>query len=716
MRKFYLLFAALFAYTVVATAGVKNLFKQDFESVSDPAAIGWSSPNLPGGMSILSDEYGSFFQFSLGSNNGRSCNMLWKDNVNYEGITKYDVCFSWSLAQNANNQYSSEICVFTDESSQVNNGWMSNSEKAHWLFTLTQADTETFYVNNNTEDTFVPVVGSWYNFIVSVDTEARTASYQILNSLTQAVEKEGVYNVPEEWPMFANGFNILASRYYSIHQLDDIIIKSNVEGDYANDPSVAMTAVNMKERTYTIAFDPDNDEVLHVKGTDGKEETATESPYTYTTSTSGTLEAWTVSGTAESNHIKTEVVCEEIALPAAEAALVAVDAGFAKTYKVSVSNAEVPTQPQLFINVEYTGENGESQSYQEQMSGFQISVKEKGVLKLTTIAYGFASTTVSIQNDAEFETKDVIDFQHMTADDLTAKGFAKKDDLNATNMSGENNWTARLRMYFQIATGEKDADGNDICTNYAVYGFTDADALASVITPGQKTDGREYGDFTSIVEPIQRFQFKQSELTEEVARSMFAPLYLWWYGLESVMKGVDAPDANGVVGGCPNPKINLGIGLVQSGVVGDDETYDPGNKGYGNILVNTCPLGVDGLTDDDFIIAYTATNYGGESVHPIFPAGTSLEDAKAQYKAMNLGGVIKVMKGTETFTFNRVDEAVVCVKTFKAKNGTGIETLPYNKVISDHNAPIYNLNGVQMNPNTLKKGVYVKQGKKFVIK
>ena len=184
MRKFYLLFAAMFAYTVVATAGVKNLFKQDFESAKDPAAIGWSSPNLPGGMSILSDEYGSFFQFSLGSNNGRSCNMLWKDNVNYEGIAKYDVCFSWCLAQNANNQYSSEVCIFTDESSQVNNGWMSNSEKAHWLFTLTQADETNFYVNNNTEDTFVPVIGSWYNFIISVDTVARTANYQILKVST----------------------------------------------------------------------------------------------------------------------------------------------------------------------------------------------------------------------------------------------------------------------------------------------------------------------------------------------------------------------------------------------------------------------------------------------------------------------------------------------------------------------------------------------------
>lgn len=714
MRKFYLLFTALFAFSAVASAGVKNLYKQDFESVTDPAAIGWTSPSYAAGMSIFSDEYGSFFQYSLGSNNGRSCNMVWLDQVNYDGIKTYDVCFSWCLKQNANNQYSSEICIFTDESSKVNNGWMSNNANAHWLFTLTQANTTDFYVNNNTEDVFVPTVGTWYNFVVSVDIEARTAAYQIIDPLTGAVEKEGVYNVPEEWSMLAAGINILASRYYSIHQLDDIIIRSIVEGDYANDPSVAMTGVNMNERTYSIAFDPSNDEVLHLKGTDGQEFEITESPYPYITTTAGTLEAWTVSGTAESNHIITKVDCSVLSLPEAEIALVGVDEGYTKTYKLTVNNATVPTQPQLFMNVEYRGEEGETQSYEEQMSGFEITVKEKGVLTITTVGYGFSPTTASFTNDTEFAVDQVIDFQHMDESVLTEKGFYEKEPLNTTSMSGESNWTARLRMYFQIATGEKDNDGNDICTNYAVYGFTDPDAIASVATPGQKTDGREYGDFSSIVEPIRRFQFKQSQLNEEVAHALFAPLYLWWNGLASVTKGLDEPDANGVYGGCPNPKINLGIGLVQSGVLGDDEAYDPGNKGYGNILVNNTPIGIDGLTDDDFIIVYSMTNYGGESVHPVFAPGTDLATAKELYKAMNLGGKVGVYTGTQTFTMNRVDEAIACVKTFKAKNGTGIEEINTEKVVSDHNAPIYNMNGVQV--KNLKKGIYVKQGKKFVVK
>jgi hypothetical protein len=34
--------------------------------------------------------------------------------------------------------------------------------------------------------------------------------------------------------------------------------------------------------------------------------------------------------------------------------------------------------------------------------------------------------------------------------------------------------------------------------------------------------------------------------------------------------------------------------------------------------------------------------------------------------------------------------------------------------VSDHNAPIFNLTGARV--STLNKGVYVKQGKKFIVK
>ena len=151
---------------------------------------------------------------------------------------------------------------------------------------------------------------------------------------------------------------------------------------------------------------------------------------------------------------------------------------------------------------------------------------------------------------------------------------------------------------------------------------------------------------------------------------------------------------------------NYGIGMINDGVSG----------GQTKINYANAPISVDGLTDNDYYIVYVISNYGSTSKHPIYPQGTSLADGKALYKAENLGDGdnVQVLRGTETFSLYRIDTAIARIDIFKSKGGSGIETLPYNEVISDHNAPIYNLNGVQV--KTLKKGIYIKQGKKFVVK
>ena len=88
MRKFYLMFLALFAMALTANAGTKVLYSQDFETAIDAAAAGWASPNVPGGLSIGSDEYGKFFQFSPGNTNDRSAHLLWGESlVKDAGVT-----------------------------------------------------------------------------------------------------------------------------------------------------------------------------------------------------------------------------------------------------------------------------------------------------------------------------------------------------------------------------------------------------------------------------------------------------------------------------------------------------------------------------------------------------------------------------------------------------------------------------------------------------
>ena len=719
MRKFYLLFAAMFAYSVVATAGIKNLFKQDFETCGTPQNAGWTSPNLAGGMSIASSENGSWFEFSLGGNNNRNAVM----DFNYgqeEGATiygdqsmkKYTVKFQWGIQANTsspatpkNAQFSTEVAVITPSiitsemvpegwkiTGSINNGQYAGNDSLR-LFSITQlkgayaednaywADENDnsnyildYYFNGDQENKVTLEEGMWYDIAVTVDTEARTASYVMTTLLGDAVA-EGTYAIPEYCGVWAKGINVLLGRYNAIAAIDEVKVQVETEGDYANAPSLSLVEIDQTQRTYDIYFE--QGEILNVKTTEGTTETATESPFRYITSTSGTLDAWTTCGTAESEHAIQEVDATVIALPEAKVDITKVNNGYVKTYKLTVDNSTVPTQPNILITYKYNGEGPAD----EFPSGTSIDVTEKGTLEVTTRAYGFAPTTITIENDTEFAIDQTIDFQHMDEAKLTELGFAEMDILQDSKMSGELNWTARERLWYGIADGGVDDAGKPTYEKHVVWGPA-------------TTEGAE---------GIRRFQLVPSQ----VKKDMFAPLYTW------ASEAGDGSDAVAM-------KFNYGIGMIQTGILGDAQDA--------KITIQNLTMGIDGLTENDYYIVYVINNYGGSSLHPLFEQGTAVADATAAYHALNLGdGLnplnltptdtdVRVLRGTDTFDLYRIDTAISAIEIYKSAGGSGIKALPYNQIVSDHNAPIYNLNGVQMNPNTLKKGVYVKQGKKFVVK
>jgi hypothetical protein len=723
MKKLYLALVALVAFATTASAGHKNLYKQDFETATSPAIAGWTSPNLAGGMSIQSDADGTYFQFSLGNNNNRNAVLNFNygkgaDETIYDGVDvkEYTIKFVWSLAANPNNggnaansknvQFSTELAVLTPSvatsdvegwkiTKSINNGQYAKNDSLR-LFALTQlkgaySETNTywadntdvtnyafdFYINGDENNKVTLAEGGWYEISITVNTVDRTTEYEIYDMIAKDVIAKGNSTIPAYASVWADKLNVLLGRYNSVAQLDDIKVQAHTDTDIANDPTIALTGVDQKKRTYKIFFEDTEGEILNVKGTEGNTIQEVKSPYEYTTETSGTLEAWTELGRGESNHVKVDVVAEVIKLPAAAIDITKVNAGYVKTLKMTVDNAEVPTQPQITLTWEYS--NGDK-STGEVLSGELYNASEKGTLTVTTHAYGFGETTSTFENNTEFAVDKTIDFQHMTEADLTAKGFAEIEELRIDKMSGEGNWTARSYLYYNIETGETKDDGTPVVEKHVVYGpTTNAEA-----------------------EGIRRFYLKPSTLTKTVATTIFAPFYTWYTG-QADPAVADGSDVAGL-------KMNYGIGLINTGTKTDDGT----SINYANGIV-----GIDGLTDNDYYIAYIISNYGSTSKHPTYPAGTTEAEGKALYKAENLGDGdnVQVLRGTETYSLYRIDTAIARIDIFKAvADPTGIETLPYNQIVSDHNAPIYNLNGVQVNPNALQKGIYIKQGKKFIVK
>jgi len=721
MKKFYLTLVALFAFTMVATAGVKNLYKQDFEAVNSPAEAGWSSPNLAGGMSLQSTEYGKWFRFSLGANNNRNAVLNFNngkaaDETIFTGqdAKEYTVTFQWGLVANPNDankpqdvQFSTELALLGGNWNSASKGYFINNGQyatadSLCIFSITQlkgaySDTNPYWTDNtdNSNYAFDFVVcrdtanatitlaqDMWYDITVTVNTETKTVKWSI-SELMGEVIKEGESKIADNCDPFVKALNVLMGRRNSIADIDEVKVQMATEGDFANTPSISLTEIDMAKRSFEIYFE--DGEILHVKKTEGDEDTAVESPYKYVTETSGTLEVWTENGTATSEHITYEVDATPIALPAASVDITKVNSGYVKTLKMTADNSNVPMQPTITLTWEYS--NGDK-SAGEVANGATYDATEKGTLTVTTHAYGFVETKVTYENNTEFAIDKTIDFQHMDEETLKAKGFEKIDDLRADKMSGEGNWTARSYLWFGIENGQKNDDGTPKYDTHVVYGpTTNAEA-----------------------EAIQRYTLAPAKITEEVAKTLFAPVVTWYSATG------DGTDIGGM-------KMNYNIGLINDGIKGGTDKINYVNG----------PISVDGLTDNDFYTIYLVSDYGGTSEHPIYPEGTSVADGKAMYKDSNIGvamaangnqtvngtatkaGQSLVLKGTDIFGLYRIDTAIARIEIYKSTNTEGIVEIPYNKIVSDHNAPIYNLNGVQVDAKNLKKGVYVKQGKKFVV-
>lgn len=732
MRKIYALMVAIVAicFATEAFAGTKNLYKQDFEGAASPQSAGWNSPNLAGNMSIQSTEYGQWFRFTLGANNNRNATL----NFNYgkgadENIftgsdaKEYTVKFQWGLMANPNDAAKPQDVQFSTELALLGGNWDSALKKKGYfinngqyatadslcLFSITQlkgaySDTNPYWIDNTDVSThaFEFVVcrdtvnstitleeGMWYDITVTINTETKTTKWSIAE-LEGAEIKSGESKIAENCNPFVSGLNVLLGRRNSAAEIDEVKVQAITEGDYANTPTISLVEVDQKKRTFDIYFE--EGEILHVKKTEGGEDTAVESPYRYITETSGTLEVWTESGTATSEHVTYDVVAEVIPLPAASIEIIKVSEGYGKSLKMTVDNSAVPTQPSITLTWEYS--NGDK-STGEVASGAVYAAEAQGTLTVTTHAYGFSETTVTFENNTDFAIDQTIDLQHLSEADLIAKGFTEIDPLQDSKTSGETNWTGRKRLWFGIENGEVNEDGTPKSDTYVVYG------------PESSSE---------IVEPIRRFYLKPSTLTKEVATTIFAPMYTWYTGQadESVADGSDVAGL----------KVNYNIGLINTGTKTDEGTSI--NYAVGNI-------GIDGLTDNDFYMVYLICDYGSTSEHPVFPQGTKPAEGKEQYLAMNLGtavananqqingenakdGQALVLKGTDIFGLYRIDTAITRIDIFKAQGASGINEVFNGEqtVISNHNAPIYNLNGVQV--KTLKKGVYIKQGKKFVVK
>ena len=662
MRKFYLMFLALFAMALTANAGIKKFYSEDFETAIDAASAGWASPSAAGGLSIGSDDYGKFFQFAPGQTNDRSAHLLWGESLIKEsGVTAYTVQFDFCFSAFGNNHVTSEIALMSDETtctSKANGNFKSNSTNC--LFDLSEASTNTasatdrtFIINGNESSTANLTQAVWYTVILDVDTVAMTVDYRITSLTGEAVASD-VYEIPADCNPWATGIFYLAGRYWNVGQFDNINITAEVAGDIANAPSASLTGVNNAQRVYTINFM--EGETLHFSF-NGSEETVSyddcEGVYVWSNNPNydpsneglitdacgaGTLTLWTTIGDAKSEEITIDVENSIVPVVTATVDVVDVLEGYAKTYKITADNSIIPLSPQLFFVAEFTGEDGTSFKKDGLTNGSTVELPEKGILKITTQAFGYAEVSTTVENNIAYKQSKIIDFAHMTAAEITAAGFSEDG----------------------MVTG-----------NFATYGRL----FGYDVSTYNEEDGTYTGKF--IYSEIPQFTKKASE---------------WETTENNVIVGDLAFTAV-----CPvNVHIFQGVGINLEGRKGDDMS--------GN-WISSLTMTVNGATENDIIKVSSMNNYGASSLHPVV---NSLEE----YIASNNSPVTAVLKGTDQISLYRISDLIGCITVYSPENGseTGIssaktaeEAAPaVRKVITDNGIVIvkgdktFSVSGAQM--------------------
>lgn len=718
---------------MAAPTGVYPAYAENFNALAKVEDAGvFTSKSGAGLWSLVSPEEGNkAFQF-YNTTNARNFYMFWGtegwDYANSKDAGTNNFYMSMDLTITVGddvkgvdkktgefNQRNTEFCVFTEpdashptftknsgngnftvkatnEDGSYKYDWQGSND--NWLFDLTELINKDeagncisktnpiFAVNGDSSHVFQHTDGASYFLELTIDTVARKVSYLLTNKTDGTTALKGVRDIPAGVYQLPTGIYCNAGRYKSNLTFDNIMVGKAVDKQVPQTPSIAYStqdAVFGTRRGFQIyCLEGETMYYEFRNGATGENLDGIEGPGTLDFSTigelnenivfvtnSGTLAAWTQIGADKSKEILIDVVCEEVVLPTPVCEIVGVKDGYAKSYQVTIDNSSIVTNPNIMFEYTFTDANGESVTVPNNASGTIIELDKKGTLKLTSMLYGFTnSATITVENNIEYECTKVIDFEHMTPEQMEAKGFVQQEDWVGpySEPDNKNRW---VQIGFAMPV--------NVCSN-------GVDTVIYHIVSGQ-----EYVDPLT----VQRYQLEATSATIDSATacSLFAPLVLPSANLSSPKVTKEAPF-----------QIIKNMGLMINAT----------NAG------SDIPFAFRGLTEDQYALVYKISSYGRYqgTNYVAKEAYSSFEEAAADKH----GILSHVIKGNGSFNLYRYDTVITRIEIMSAKAGSPISDLRVD--LEDPNAPIYNLQGILMDcsKESLPKGIYLQNGKKFLVK
>lgn len=204
-----------------------TLYDEDYESAADASA--WT--NGAGTLELVTGvaDYGNYIHHSMAGTNiaaNRSAYTLFGTdlaNIKRYNIELDAIVRAGTVADRSVTDFvimSKGAVIPTTKNIGYNyNGDKCNAAGTKYLFRMTAANSQTFTINETTTQDISAV---WTHFVISVDTEARTATYTLTQGGT--VVATGTFDIPEGTSCEAYGLFVLDGRGYGDTCIDNISI------------------------------------------------------------------------------------------------------------------------------------------------------------------------------------------------------------------------------------------------------------------------------------------------------------------------------------------------------------------------------------------------------------------------------------------------------------------------------------------------------------